>query len=326
MLSRSAQGLYWIGRYLERAQHGCRLLTDQFETLKDRSVEEIELSWRRLYAAVDRVPLGGGLGSNLGDDQFMLADAFTLAHDLTFESNNPDAIRSCLGTARENARQVRNTINDELWACLNVPFLEMRDVGIEDIWKDRPGEFYLRTEKAIETFSGIADSTMYRDERWHFLQLGRFVERTQLLAALIDAQLASFPSGEQPYSSDWLSLLRIFGARGAYGRLFSLEIRPALVIHFLVTDPLLSRSVRFGLEMILKALDVISGGRPLAVEAGRRAGRMASSIDYDWPNYDLEDEDTTRTVLQEIRQSCLLLHHDIRAAYFDYEIEDIPRL
>ena len=154
MLSRSAQGLYWIGRYLERAQHGCRLLTDQFETLKDRSVEEIELSWRRLYAAVDRVPLGGGLGSNLGDDQFMLVDAFTLAHDLTFESNNPDAIRSCLGTARENARQVRNTINDELWACLNVPFLEMRGVGIEDIWKDHPGEFYLSTEKAIETFSG----------------------------------------------------------------------------------------------------------------------------------------------------------------------------
>ena len=97
MLSRNAQGLYWIGRYLERAQHGCRLLTDQLETLKDRSVEEIELSWRRLYGALSRVPLGGELGSNLGDDWFMLANAYTLADDLTFEPDNPDAIRSLSG-------------------------------------------------------------------------------------------------------------------------------------------------------------------------------------------------------------------------------------
>ena len=82
----------------------------------------------------------------------------------------------------------------------------MRDMSIEDIWKDRPAEFYLSTENAIRTFAGIAESTMYRDESWHFLQLGRFVERTQLLADLIDTQLATFPAGEHAPESDWLSL------------------------------------------------------------------------------------------------------------------------
>lgn len=325
MLSRNAQGLYWIGRYLERAQHGCRLLIDQLETLKDRSVEEIELSWRRLYGALGRVPLGGQLGSNLGDDWFMLADAYTLADDLTFEPDNPDAVRSCLGTARENARQVRNTINKDLWTCLNLLFLGMRELSIEDIWQDRPAEFYQGTENAIRTFAGIADSTMYRDESWHFLQLGRFVERTQLLADLIDAQLATFPAGEQPPESDWLSLLRICGARVAYGRLFSLQVRPSLVVGFLVTDPLFSRSIRFSLGVISDALGVISAGQPLTLEAGRRAGRLVARIDCEWPNHDLEDEDATRALLQQVGQSSRLLHDDIRAAYFDYEIEDAPR-
>ena len=325
MLSRNARGLYWIGRYLERAQYGCRLLSDQLENLKDRSVEEIELSWRRLYSALSRVPLGGELGSNLGDDWFMLADAYTLADDLTFEPNNPDAIRSCLGTARENARQVRNTINKDLWTCLNLLYLGMRDLCIEDMWKDRPAEFYLNTENGIRTFAGIADGTMYRDDSWHFLQLGRFVERTQLLADLIDAQLATFPAGDQTPESDWLSLLRICGARVAYGRLFSLQVRPSLVVRFLVTDPLFSRSIRFGLGMISEALNVISSGQPLAVEAGRRAGRMVARVDCEWPNHDLEDEDATRAMLQQVGQSSRLLHGDIRAIYFDYEIEDVPQ-
>ncbi len=168
MLSRSAQALYWIGRHLERAQHGCRLLAEQLESLKDRSVEEIDLNWRRVYRALGRVPLAGGLGSNLGDENFMLADAYTLVAYLTFEANNPDAIRSCLASARENARQVRDTLDRELWACLNVAFLGIRDLGIEDAWKDRPGDFFLATENAARTFWGVADSTMYRDESWHF--------------------------------------------------------------------------------------------------------------------------------------------------------------
>lgn len=92
-----------------------------------------------------------------------------------------------------------------------------------------------------------------------------------------------------------------------------------------MTDRRLSRSIRFGLETIAEALRVISRGRPLAVEAGRRVGRAGARIDYDWPNLGLEEEATTRAMLQEVRGSCRLLHDDIRAACFAYEIEDRPR-
>lgn len=325
MLSRNAQGLYWIGRYLERAQHGCRLLTEQFETLTDRPVREVELSWRRLYAAMGRVPIGGDLDSNLGDDWFMLADAYTLAADLTFEAKNPAAIRNSLGSARENARQVRNTITKDMWTCLNLAFLGMREMRIEDIWRDRPATFYRRTENSVQTFSGIASSSMYRDERWHFLQLGQFVERTQLLASLLEAQLATFPASRGPATSDWVSLLRICDAQLTYRRLFSIRIQPSAIVRFLATDPLLARSIRYCLGKISNALSVISAGKPLAVEAGRRTGRMVARIDYDGPNHDFEDEDATRSLLQLMGESSRLLHDDIRAAFFDYELEDAPR-
>ena len=180
----------------------------------------------------------------------MLADAFTLTDDLTFEANNDDSIRNCIAAARENARQVRNVIGNDMWSCLNLLFLGMRDIHVQDIWGDRSGKFYLRTEDSIRAFHGIADSSMYRDNGWHCLQLGRFVERVQHLAGLLDAHLDVFPSDERYVESDWRSLLQICEARVAYSRLHSLDYRPSRVIDFLVCDPLLSHSIRHALGRI----------------------------------------------------------------------------
>lgn len=323
MLSRNAQGLYWISRYLERAEHGCRLLADQLKVLEDRPVEDIDRAWRRLYAALDCKPVGGSLESNLNDEDFMLADSYTLADDLTFEPNNPDAILSCISAARENARQVRNVIGKDMWYCLNTAYLELHKLGIEDIWSNQPGEFYLRTGDALQTFSGTAASTMYRDNGWHFLQIGRFVERTQLLTKLVDAQIATFPLTEPHIESDWRSLLQICEAQVAYSHRYSLEYHPGDVVDFLVSDPRLPHSVRYALAKVSTALDVISVHRP-AVEANRLAGRMAALIDFDWPCRDPEDDTATRNTLQNIRNSCRRLHEDLQATYFDYEVEDKP--
>ena len=324
MLSRNAQGLYWMGRYLERARHGCRLLSDQLTTMEDRPVEQIEQGWRRLYLAIGRSPLGGHIESMGADEDFMLADAYTLADDLTFEPGNSDGIRTCLAAARENARQVRNTIGNRMWSCLNLAYLGMRDMEIETIWNDQPRAFYLRTEDAIRTFTGIADSGMYRDDAWHFLRLGWFVERTQLVAALVEAHIAIFPTGTPHGESDWRSLLRICEAHFAYRHLYSLEHRPSRIVDFLVADPQLAHSIRRALRQIVDALDAVSDGQLLQIEAGRRVGRMAAGIDHDWPNRDPDDDDATRAALQGIGESCRSLHDDIASTYFDYEIEDAP--
>ncbi len=321
MLSRSAQGLYWIGRYLERAQHGCRLLADQMEALEDRTVEEIDRCWRRLYSGLGQTPVGGGLSSSEGDENFMRADAYTLADDLTFEAKNPDSIHNCLALARENARKVRHVLGGDMWFGLNVAYLGLRDTAIADIWADGPGAFYRRTEDAIQAFLGIAESAMYRDEGWHFLRLGRFVERAQLLAALLEAQLAVCPADDPHAEADWRALLRICEARLAHNRLHGFDYRPDKVIDLLVSDPLLSHSIRHALAQIREALEAISTRGRLAVALERRTGRMVAHIDYGWPE---RDAGAARGALREVRDSCRRLHEDIDATYFHYEIEDAP--
>ena len=315
-----------MSRYLERAGHGCRLLADQLASLEDRPLDEIERSWQRLYAGLGRAPLVGDLEPGTSSEGFMLADAYTLVDELTFEAQNPDAIRSCVAAARENARQVRNAIGQEMWSCLNVAYLGLRDVRIEEVWNDQPRDFYVRTEDALRTFSGIADSTMYRDHGWHFLELGRFVERAQLVAALVDAQLSLFPTSEAHAESEWGSLLRICEAGAAYRRVHSLQYHPPAVVGFLVSDPRLSHSIRYALARIseqLRAVATRSEGAS-ALAAQRRAGRMGARLDYDWPYRDLHDDGAARAVLAEIRSACRLLHEDIEGAYFDYAIEDSP--
>ena len=325
MLSRNAQGLYWISRYLERAGHGCRLVQIQYRALQDRTVQELDRTWLRLYLSLGREPLGGRLGSNRDDDDFMFADAYTLTDDLAFEPNNADSIRNCIAAARENARQVRNVIGNEMWTSLNLLYLGMRNLAVQDIWADRAGSFFENTQDSIRGFFGIADNSMYRDNGWHFLQLGRFVERAQHMTALLDAQLEVFPTDRRHVERDWRSLLQIAFARVAYSRMKSLDFQPGAVIDFLVADRLLSHSIRYSLEHISDSLDVVSERRPLAVGARRRAGRVAASLDYDWPNRDPGDDAATRATLGSIRDACRRLNKDIEASYFNYEIEDSPR-
>ena len=326
MLARNAQGLYWLGRYLERAEHLCRLLADQARALEDRPVEEIDRNWRRLYGALGRGPLGGALESNRGEEGFMLADAYTLADDLTFEQNNPDSIRECIAAARENARQVRNVVGKEMWSCLNAAWLDLCDARIQTVWRAGAGDFYHATEDSIRTFSGVAEDTMYRDHGWHFLRLGRFVERVQLVAALVRAHLAVFPTEGPHVESDWGSLLALCEARAAYRRLHSLTFAPCDVVDFLVFDPRLSHSIRYALARIAGALEAVAGARERPPAAGPqgRVGRMAARIDYDWPERAPCDDAATASVLGEIGDSCRRLHADIAMTFFDYEIEDAP--
>ena len=157
MLSRSAQGLYWMGRYMERAQHLSRLMRLQTEALVDRPVREIYFGWRRIYTSISRQPPGGSLELH-EDDDYTLADSYTLADDLTFERSNPGSVWSCFALGRENARQMRHCISAEMWTSLNLAYLRIQKLGIQDIWATSPESFYAETAAEINTLAGVAGS------------------------------------------------------------------------------------------------------------------------------------------------------------------------
>ena len=316
MLSRSGQGLYWMGRYLERAEHLCRLLRMEAEALVDRPPREIYFGWSRIYGSIHHLPPGGAL--DIGDDLFTLVDSYTLADDLTFERTNPYSVRNCFSLGRENARQMRHCISAEMWTQLNLAYLRIQKLSIQDIWHS-PESFYEELLTEIATVTGVADTTMYRDEGWRFLQIGRFIERVQLSTSLLLAHLAADFAVPGESETDWTSLLRVYHAFDAYNRRYSVEVRPKQVIDLLVTDSMLPDSLSRSLDRVASGLDDLGPGpdERASADAMRLAGRMAALVRYDW-----QDQEDHAQLLRQVRGQGRELHHLMASAYFDYPVED----
>ena len=309
-----------MGRYLERAQHLCRLLRLQMEALVDCPVREIYFGWRRIYANMNLQPLGGSLELD-SDDDFTLADSYTLANDLTFEHSNPGSVWCCFALGRENARQMRHCISAEMWTSLNLAYLRIQKLNIQDIWTTSPESFYAETAAEINTFSGVARATMYRDDGWHFMQFGHFIERAQLSVTLLLAQLAAKTTPREDSDHDWTSLLRAYHAFEAYSRSYSVEVHPGRVLDLLVTDSLLPNSLCRSLDAAAAELAGLGPGPDAnsSAAARRLAGRLGALVHYDWP--DLEDHEE---FLRQVSEYCRKLHDLVTATYFDYHLGDFP--
>ena len=361
MLARSAQGLYWMGRYLERAAHLCRLLRLQTAALADRPVGEIYAGWERIYRSLGQAPPGGslvayedddngngsgaasggvssdgalseGAGATGGQqaqsasgDDYTLADSFALADDLTFERSNPGSVWSCFALGRENARQMRHCISGEMWTSLNRAYLRIQQVRITDIWTGSPEGFYAAISADIDTFMGVASATMYRGEGWHFMQLGRFVERAQQVAALLEAQAAAADAGREQSESDWVTLLRAYHAFEEYGRAYGIAVVPQQALDLLVTDPLLPNSLCRCLdraEVELAALGTAAPDAGSAAAVRRLSGRLRALAHYEWPD---AEAGARAGLLRRLGEHCRELHNLITATYFEYPVSHLPR-
>ena len=310
-----------MGRYLERARHLCGLLRLQTEALVDRPVPEIYLGWRRVYTSMNRQPPGGRLVLDY-DDDFTLADSYTLADDLTFERLNPISVWSCFALGRENARQMRHCISAEMWMSLNLAYLRIQKLSIQDIWTTSPEGFYAETASEINTFAGVAGATMYRDEGWRFMQLGHFIERTQLTSSLLLAHIATAKTTEDDSDEGWTNLLRCYSAFEAYSRRYSVEVDPSQVLDLIVTDPLLPTSLRRSVDSAEEELANLPPGPDAdsSAAASGLAGRLGSLIHHDWP-----DREDREELLLRVSEYSRELHDLVTATYFDYQVGGFSR-
>ncbi len=174
MLSRVADSLYWMSRYLERAEHTARLLDVNLNQMLESALYA-DLRWERLYRSL-RVPALEG-----GTDE-----AYRVTQSLTFDTTNSASIISCLASARENARQVREQISSEMWEQLNRLYLHVKSTNIQKIWHGQPHVFLTRVKEGIHLFQGVTDATMSHSEGWHFIRVGCYTERASQTATLLD--------------------------------------------------------------------------------------------------------------------------------------------
>ena len=316
MLSRCALDLYWMARYLARAQHLCRLLQLQIEALADRSVREIHYGWVRIYLGLGRMPPVGGLEFD-SDEDFTLADSYTLAGDLTFEQLNPASVWSCLHCARENARQTRNYISGEMWQCINEAFLRIRDRNIEEFWETSRPAFYIQTLRDIDTFTGVSEVTKHWDEGRRFIDLGQSVERIQLFAALLLAQTEADRRSGGAIDADWISLLDVYHGYPVYCQSHGVVVEPTKAEDVLVTSELLPLSLLHSLERQAAVLGGI-GESPIR---GRRerivmlAEQARQAVAQDWPGCVDREE-----FLRQVQQSSYGLSDLVMDSYVNYEL------
>lgn len=255
MLARVADSLYWMARYLERAEFTARLVGLQIQRLPVGTATEVAAGWRLLFAGIGNEPPDSEPLGNMEDDDFLFVDGYTLTDILTFEEGNPAAIANCLAAARENAREVRSAIGPRIWSSLNREYWALRRTRLVEIWNREPELLYRDVAEGIQRFHGICDSSMRRGTEWSFMQLGRYVERAQLVVTMLVAHRGDAAGREN--GGEWPVLLRACNAFEAYGRQCGSAFEESAVLGLLLHEGDLPYSLRFCLERLRENLVVI---------------------------------------------------------------------
>jgi uncharacterized alpha-E superfamily protein len=302
MLSRLAESLYWIGRYVERAEDTARLLDVHYHLLlEDRRADETSVC-RALLDAMGVDPSGLG-----GDDVDAAAVAALLAQDLTFSGS----ITCSLAAAWENARGARESLSSEMWENLNTMHAELPARARTCTSGSARHEFFLWVKARAAACHGIVDTTMSRDNGWRFFVLGRSLERVDMTSRLLSAC-----SADAFGRSGWTTTLRSCSAYEAYLRAYKHAVDAATAVEFVLLDRLFPRSVYHALttaEYRLGELDPTSARAGVDNEARRRVGRLRAELEFVSAG---ELVDDLPRFIARFQRECSEIHGAIAHRYF----------
>lgn len=279
MLSRVAHSLYWMSRYIERAENTARLLDVHLQFLADfQEVESGDVD------AWESIVLSAGAQETFRR-YYDHADRNTVTEFLAFDLRNPDSILSCAYTARENARMIRDQISLEMWEALNELHLFLRSSTTAGVWAQGPQEFFAHVSSASHLFQGLTASTYSRNEGYEFIQFGKYIERADKTTRILDVKYhVLLPSaadvGGALDTAQWQAVLRSASALEAYRRYYVREIVSWKVAEFLIFSDSFPRSLHFCASQTDEFLCRILGeapGRPRS-PAARASHRLLADL------------------------------------------------
>jgi uncharacterized alpha-E superfamily protein len=301
MLARNAEALYWIGRYVERADDTARILDVTVHQLLEDSSVDPDWTSRVLLRVLGITPPDTQL------DVWSLTDLVAFTRGIEGGCSIVDAVSA----ARENARSAREVTSTELWECLNTTYnaLAERERAAKRLG---PHEFFSFIEGRAAMFAGLADSTLSRDDGYRFMVLGRAIERVDMIVRLLLSRV-----GDSASSPAWVTLLRSAGAHDTYLRTYRGALDAARVVEFMLLDRLFPRSVFYSLRLAehnLEELDHRPHSRVGATaEAQRLLGRARSELEFLRPGALL---DTLERRLAGLQATCRDLGEALALQYF----------
>lgn len=280
MLSSTADHLFWMARYTERAENTARMLDVNYQmSLLPQSLDQAQQGWQGLLSI-----------SELTHDYASLYGEVTpqkVLQFMVFDEFNPSSIISCLKSARENARAVRGSLTTEVWETQNQTWLELRRMIQQRDFEKDPGQFFEWVKFRSHLSRGVTVGTMLMDEALHFLRLGTFLERADNTARLVDVKFHSAqtefadPTHQGDQAHDfyyWSAILRSVSGFEIYRKVYRNVIRPEKVAELLILREDMPRSLLACLNEVVSNLAVVSGER--TPESKRRAGKMQAELQF----------------------------------------------
>lgn len=278
MLSRVANSIYWLGRYIERAENYARFIDVNYNLSLDLP-PGIKEQWEPLIEVTgDRIDYESRYNSFTRDD---------ILYFMGFDEENSNSIISSITKARENARIIRENLTRETWEKLNEVYLLVQDGKKKKVWKkENPVEFFLQVKFGVQLLYGIADNSVARTEGWYFSQLGQLLERADKTSRILDVKYhILLPSAEEVGTPldflHWTALLKSVSGFNIYRRIYG-NIEPLTVVEFLVLNKYFPRSILYCLLESEQLLHRLSGtsGVGYQNQAEKKLGALRSELEF----------------------------------------------
>lgn len=325
MLSRHAASAFWIGRYIERAESTARMIDVHYHFGLESPLVGDVLRWSSILAiSGQQEAFARG---------YAREDERSIVHFFAFDPENSSSIYSCVRSARENARSIRDQISSEMWECVNRFYLDFQAWDVDRVLSTSPFAFFQRVKDGSHLFQGITSRTLMTGEARDFHDAGRFLERADQTTRILDVKYHDLlpryasaairetvpPSVPDPVSvggtvdvHGWVAVLKSVGAFEAFSKTFRQGVTPARVAEFLILNPQFPASVRYSIGRVERCMRRISGNRDLAPlnEAERQVGKLYNDLNF------ARSEDIVAGGLHEFLQDVQDRCYDIGDAIF----------
>ena len=315
MLSRVADSLYWMSRYLERAENTVRQLDVTMSLMLDTGVTSAEVRWQRLMASLGKQK-----------DMEWSGDLESMARALVFDSLNHASITFCLNGARENARQEREEISTEQWQRLNRLFHQIHSPHAQAQFRSSINDTLTSILDGIHLFKGVSDTTMIHGQGWQFIRLGRYLERAYATATMLEVHQPDLfsPQGREHSGHTYLELvglLRCCTSFEAYCQVYTADVIPDRILEFLLLNRDFPHAIRYCVDGMRHAVESVqrTGGRRSPDELTAVIGRLHAMLSYTTIGEILGGD--AAAFLHAIREQCMRIHDLIYRYYVHYSIQ-----
>ncbi|EYS88065.1 hypothetical protein CF68_00385 [Cupriavidus sp. SK-4] len=277
MLSRTADHLFWMARYTERAENTARMLDVNYQTsLLPQSAEVAEQGW---WAMLDISEL-----TDVFDHKYGLLSRDDVIDFMVRDMTNASSIMSCLRAARENARAVRGSLTTEVWETVNTTWLEVQRMIADGVLKEDPSAFFEWVKFRSHLARGVQFGTMLKDDAFHFMRLGTFLERADNTARILDVKFQASGSDESDANRDqndfyhWAAVLRSVSGFEVYRKVYRAVITPQRVAELLILRPDMPRSLVSSMDEVVAILHTVRNQQ--SAETERQAGKLHADLKY----------------------------------------------